>query len=245
MDTTQFEDRVAEIEEYIGFLELLDREAKSGPPTLGGQAITTRQQRMLYSSVYLQLYNLVEATATWCISAMSRATAANGAWGVKQLDLKVRQEWLRTNLRTHVPLGEDKRYSTSIAVCEGLLVNRPIEEWKIESGGGGNWDDTSIESVSERVGCALEIAAGTRSAALRPYRNDKNALRYVKELRNKLAHGLISFEESGEGTTVGELVDLKTRTVDYLRAVVRSFKAYLDGHMYLDPAVRPGAHGAP
>lgn len=245
MDTTQFEDRVLEIEEYIEFLKLVDIQAQSGKPQLGRSTITTCQQRMLYSSVYLQLYNLVEATATWCTSAVAEATFANGSWRVKQLHSKVRNEWVRTNLRTHTQLGEEKRYDTSVKVCENIIKNLPVEEWEIEKGGGGNWDDLSIEDLSTRVGCSLRIQNSIKRAALRPFRDDRNALRYVKHLRNKLAHGSISFQQSGEEVTINELIHLKSTTVDYLREVVRCFKTYLDGHMYLDSAARPKGDSPP
>jgi len=238
VDTTQFDDRVTEIEEYIDLLQAVESAAQSGPPEIGGTAITTRQQRMLYSSVYLHLYNLVEATATWCISAVADATA-NGPWQIGQLISVVRREWIRANLRTHIHLNPTNRLNCSFEVCEGILNGNPIEEWGIERGGGGNWDDGAIEGVSVRVGCDLVIATATRTAAKRPFRNDKNALEYVKELRNKLAHGSISFEQSGENITVQDLVDLKDRTVNYLREVVQSFVTYLDEFKYLDSAVRP------
>lgn len=241
MDTTQFEDRVAEIENYISLLQIVESEAQSGPPEIGGYAITTCQQRMLYSSVYLQLYNLVEATATWCMTAVAEATSDGGAWQFSQLDSAVRREWIRTNFRTHIPLNHANRLNCSFDVCEGILSGSPIGEWSIDRGGGGNWDDGAIESISERVGCVLTIATATKAAAKRPFRNDKNALEYVRDLRNKLAHGSISFEQSGENVTVGDLVELKNRTVDYLREVLASFVSYLDGFMYLDLAARPSS----
>lgn len=245
MDTTQFDERVAEIEEYINLLRAVELATQSGSPEIGGSTITTCQQRMLYSSVYLHLYNLVEATATWCLSAVADATADAGSWKLGQLDSTVRREWVRTNLRTHIRLNPTNRLNCSLAVCEGILNGNPIEEWGIEQGGGGNWDDGAIESVSARVGCALVIAAPTKAAAKRPFRNDKNALEYVKALRNELAHGSISFEQSGENITVQDLVDLKNRTVNYLREVVQSFVTYLDDFMYLDSAVRPLPGSAP
>ncbi len=243
MDTTPFEDRVAEIESYISLLQAVELQAQSGPPEIGNSAISTRQQRMLYASVYLHLYNLVEATATWCTSAVATATVDGGTWSVGELDPTVQREWYRTSLRTHVQLSPSKRLDCSFEVCEKILKGRPIEEWVIEQGGGGNWDDGTIEKVSERIGCVLTIGTATKSAAKRPFRDDKNALQYVKELRNKLAHGSISFEQSGENITVQELIDLKNRTVNYLRAVIQSFSSYLDGFMYLDSAVRPLPRG--
>tara|TARA_R110002072_G_scaffold302978_1_gene490663 strand:+ start:89999 stop:90736 length:738 start_codon:yes stop_codon:yes gene_type:complete len=239
MDTTPFEDRVAEIENYISLLQAVELDAQSGPPEIGSSAITTCQQRMLYSSVYLHLYNLVEATATWCTSAVAEATANGGLWNVGQLDSTIRREWVRTNLRTHTDLNPTNRLNCAFEVFEGILNGDPIGQWGIEQGGGGNWDDGAIEDVSERVGCVLTITAAIYNAAKRPFRNDKNALQYVKDLRNKLAHGSISFEQSGENVTVQDLIDLKNRTVDYLREVVQSFKNYIDGFMYLDSTVRP------
>ncbi|APZ92419.1 MAE_28990/MAE_18760 family HEPN-like nuclease [Fuerstiella marisgermanici] len=245
MDTTQFEDRVVEIESYIDLLKVVESAAQSGPPEIGNSAITTCQQRMLYSSVYLHLYNLVEATATWCTSAVTEATAAGQAWKLEQLDSAVRREWLRTNLRTHTQLNPSNRLSTSFVVCESILNGAPIEEWGIERGGGGNWDDGAIENISERVGCVLKIATATKSAAKRPFRDDKNAFQYVKELRNKLAHGSISFEQSGENVTVQDLVDLKNRTVNYLREVLQSFENYVASHMYLESGARHSLAGSP
>lgn len=239
MDTTQFEDRVAEIENYISLLRAVELQSQSGPPEIGSSAITTCQQRMLYSSVYLHLYNLVEATATWCTSAVAEATVDGGSWNVGQLDPTVRREWVRTNLRTHTHLNPTNRLNKSFDVCEDILNGDAIGEWGIEKGGGGSWDDGAIEKISERVGCILTMTASIKSAAKRPFRDDMNALQYVKELRNKLAHGSISFEQSGENITVQDLDDLKNRTVDYLREVVQSFKSYIDGFMYLDATVRP------
>ena len=94
------------------------------------------------------------------------------------------------------------------------------------------------------MGCVLSIATATKTAAKRPFRNDKNALEYVKDLRNKLAHGSISFEQSGENVTVQDLLDLKNRTVNYLREVIQSFKKYVDEFMFLALANRPALGGS-
>jgi len=59
-----FEERLHEIDAYLDLLDALQRQAQSGPPKIGDFVITAQQQKILYSSVYLQLYNLVEATAT-------------------------------------------------------------------------------------------------------------------------------------------------------------------------------------
>ena len=59
MDTLAevFEERLLEIETYLDLLDALDRQVQKGPPEIGGAPITVQQQRILYSAVYLQLYN--------------------------------------------------------------------------------------------------------------------------------------------------------------------------------------------
>jgi len=243
MDTAPFDERIDEIEAYISLLESLERAAQAGPPQIDGDVVTTRQQKMLYSAVYLQLYNLVEATATWCVTAVSQATEASGKT-VGDLEPPIRREWVRTNARTHIVLNPDNRLETAVEFCNIVLDGGQISEWSIEKGGGGNWDVAAIEAVSERIGCILQISPAVSTAAKRHFRDEKNALLFVKDLRNQLAHGSISFEQSGENVTVNDLKELKTRTVDYLKEVVQSFSDYLAGFMFLESTARPAAGGS-
>ena len=240
MDTVAFDERVEEIDAYIKLLEAIERAAQDGPPAIDGEIVTTRQQRMLYSAVFLQLYNLVEATATWCVSAVTTATTSSGTWSVDQLEPLVRKEWVRTTARTHVILNPDNRHTTSTNFCDLLLQGGSISEWDIEKGGGGNWDMTEIETISNRIGCVLRINPDVYSAAKRHFRDEKNSLSYIKDLRNQLAHGSISFEQSGENLTVSDLKELKERTVNYLGEVVQSFSAYISTFMFLEANARPG-----
>jgi HEPN superfamily protein len=234
-----FEYRLQEIDAYLDLLDAIQCEAQTGPPKIGDATITTQQQRILYSSVYLQLYNLVEATATWCVSAVSEATVDGSLWKPEDLDQQLREEWVRATARTHVPLSPGNRLQEAVAFCDLLLESVPITEWSIERGGGGNWDDLSIEGITERLGCNLTIDPAVSSAAKRHIRDDKNSLGLVKYLRNRLAHGTMSFEECGDGVTVVDLRDVRDRTANYLREVVSAFADYIDNYHFLSPDSRP------
>jgi len=58
---SMFKERQLEVEIYIDFLQSIEDQAREGPPKLVGAKypISTQQQKILYSSVYLQLYNLL------------------------------------------------------------------------------------------------------------------------------------------------------------------------------------------
>ncbi|TAD88983.1 MAG: hypothetical protein EA000_06035, partial [Oscillatoriales cyanobacterium] len=108
-----------------------------------------------------------------------------------------------------------------------------------EKGGGGNWDDEEIYKLSKRLGLSLNISRDANRAVKQPFRDDKGALSLIKSFRNKLAHGNLSFAESGNNITVSDLRDLTERTALYLREVVNCFKLSIDAHEFLMPEKRP------
>jgi hypothetical protein len=237
-----FEERLAEIESYLEFLNGVETEAREGPPRLGsreGPVITAQQQRILYSSVFLQLYNLVEATVVKCLDGVTEAALQAGSWEPGDLKTELRREWVRVMARTHVDLNYENRLQNALSLCEHLVTSLPVSGFRMEKGGGGNWDDHAIEEVTVRLGFNLHVSANTYNSIKRPFRDDLGPLRLVKKLRNSLAHGDISFAECGENLTVQELRDLTDRTSTYLREVVEAFATYIDGHEYLIPEKRP------
>jgi len=236
-----FEDRCEEIETYLDLLDSLERQVQEGTPRLGGESgsiITVQQQRILYSSVYLQLYNLVESTVKRCVEAVCVAVIRDH-WRPNDLSNNVRREWVRFTAQTHIELNSENRLESALSLCDHLVQILPISTFKIETGGGGNWDDKAIEKISNRLGLSLSINPNIYEGIKRPFRDDKGALTFVKSLRNDLAHGSLSFAECGEGITVSELRDLFNLITLYLKEVVFCFKASIDAHEFLLPAIRP------
>jgi len=241
--TEIFDERLQEIDTYLDLLDALERQVRDGPPKIGGSAITAQQQRILYSAVYLQLYNLVEATVSWCIDAVTEAAADNGRWRPGDLSDDMRREWVRATAHTHLELNQENRLRSAVKLCDRIIQANPILKWAVEKGGGGNWDDHEIENISVRLGCELRIDPAVRTGIKRKVRNDKRPLELVKDLRNRLAHGTLSFSDCGDGVTVVDLRDIKERTANYLRAVLLAFRRYIDTYEFLAPTSRPAAGG--
>ena len=236
-----FEDRLLEIEAYLSFLEGVEVEARSGPPRLerSGALITAQQQRILYSGVFLQLYNLVESTIVWCLDGVTQAAIAFGTWPPGDFTTELRREWVRVMAHTHTDMNYENRLNSAIVFCDHLVSALPISGFKMERGGGGNWDDNAIEQIVRRLGFRLNVEKSIFQGVKRPIRDDLGPLGLVKKMRNDLAHGSISFAECGENITVGELRDLTNRTTAYLREVVREFSNYIESHGFLVEAKRP------
>ncbi len=239
--TIGFQERLAEVEAYLDFLSTIEVQAQQGPPRIEGaeHPITTQQQRILYSSVYLQLYNLVESTISSCIETVVEAAKDNARWKPGDLSDSLRREWVRMTARTHVELNPEHRLESALHLCNHLVASLPISAFGIDKGGGGNWDDAAIEAFSCRLGFRLVVSQPVYSAVKQPFRDDLGPLALVKKLRNRLAHGSISFAQCAEDVTVGRLIELKDRTVNYLNEVVNCFSKYVEGFEYLLPEKRP------
>lgn len=236
-----FEERLQEIEVYLDLLDSLEREVQDGFPRLGqnGAIITVQQQKILYSCVYLQLYSLVESTVTRCLDAVIDTIIAN-SYKPQDLSNSFRSEWVRFIARTHTDLTYENRLKYALNLCDQLVNTRSItSSFKIEKGGGGNWADEEIYNlIVKRLKLTWTVDEQVQNAIKRPFRDDEGALKSIRNFRNNLAHGSLSFSECGENVTVSDLRNLTRLTADYLRAVVDCFKTSIDNREYLLPERR-------
>ena len=54
----------------------------------------------------------------------------------------------------------------------------------------------------------------------------------VKERRNDLAHGTLSFAECGRDYSIDQLIDIKKETVLFLKGLLTGMKKYYDEQQY-------------
>lgn len=239
---TAFDERLAEVFTYLDFLDELEAAVLTGAPRFvdSSRALSPNQTQILRAGVFIQLYNLVEATMTRCLDAMATASS-NGGWKAAQLSDKFRREWVKVVAASNVEMNAEKRLNYAVALTEILVRADPLAEFRLEKGGGGNWDDKVIEQMLERVGLRLILTPTVRVAAKRPYRDGKGPLEIVVKLRNDLAHGNISFAECGQNETAPGLRELSDKTAMYLRTVVRAVQRYIDRFEFLHNDSRPNA----
>lgn len=237
----RFDERFGEITAYLDLIEGIEALVRSGVPRLGdnGPAVTAQQQRILNSGVYLQLYNLVEATITNCLDAVSKAAMRRASWAPGDLTAELRGEWVKYMARTNLAMGPDKRLEHAIGLCDHLVSALPVTEFDIEKGGGGNWDDQAIKRIASKIGFEIRLSRGVERDVKRKVRNELGAMALIVDLRNALAHGRLSFVDCGQDDSAGELRTLAGRVAAYLREVVAAFDAFIEEYRYLVPDRRP------
>ena len=235
-----FDERKLEIDSYLDLLRSIEIQAQSGPPKLGsdGPVITSQQIKILYSGVFLQLYNLIEATVVRCLEAVTVEAVPSSSCRVADLSDELRREWIRVFASTHTDLNYQNRLDRALAVCEHITASLSITAFELDTGSGGNWDDNSIHTTTQRIGLTLNLPREVFSDVKRPVRNDQGPLVLIKNLRNMLAHGSISFAECGGTMTVSELQALARNTIDYLEQLILAFQEYITDELYLHPSKR-------
>ena len=233
-----FADRTAEIELYLDLLQGLEENVQgAADPQSNGVAMSPEQQRILFSGTYLQLYNLVEATANECIKAVCSAIKGSSECRPARLSTPLKREWVRYCARTHSDLNFDNRLTHSVETIDHIISGLPINDIRIEVGGGGNWDDEEIFRLARRLDIRLQISAPTNAAIKRTYRDERTALGFIKSCRNKLAHGEISFGDCERDVSVRQLRDLVVAVLVYLKEVIAAFIRFIDEKQFLQPEV--------
>jgi hypothetical protein len=235
-----FDERLSEVDAYLNFLAQLESAAHVGAPKFEGDAnpLSPRQIQILRAGVFVQLYNLVEATMTRCLDALS-AASSSGSWRAADLIPAFRKEWIKVVVAANKEMNADNRLRYAVGLADVLVRAEPLQGFKLDKGGGGNWNDTNIEDMLERVGLRLRLTPVVRAAAKRKFRDDLGPLALVVKLRNDLAHGSISFSECGENETASGLREISHNTAMYLRSVVRAVERYIERHEFIEEDRRP------
>lgn len=241
-----FEERFQEVDEYLDLLDEIEKAAQAGAPRIAGSnyRITASQQKILYSSVYLQLYNLVEATVARCMDAVTAATKDTGQWRPHELNEDLQREWVRATARTHIDMTPEKRLKFALELSNHITSQLPVSEFVIDTGGGGNWDDEAIFRIGKRVGCRIVVSRQTNEAIKRKLRDDVGALKLVKNRRNSLAHGSMSFVDCAQNVVASELRQTANCVRDYLREVIACFVDYITTYDFLRPDCKPAGGAA-
>ena len=231
-----YSERVSDIEAHHELIKNISDAIGSGgakfPIDDGHYTITAQQQKILFSSTYLQLYNLVESTVNQLMDAVGRHSQNGISGDLTKLSDKIRNLYLKHMLPAEANLTPEKRLEHAIRLLRQAVGSEPVEVI-IPGGGGGNWDSKAIGNLSDRIGVDLALPAATRAKLHRPFRNDQGPLQYIKVVRNNLGHGSVSFADCGNGHSHSEFRTLIDIVKEYLELLMDAYEQYIDNQQYL------------
>jgi hypothetical protein len=211
----EFQKRILEIEIYFNTLNFLDKGNCSIVciDILGVEhrkIIDNQLSTILKANGFLLLYNLVEATIRNAITAIFNSIHSTNAT-FKNLTDELQKLWINQELKQ---LRREDLFNFAKKILEDELLSFKTECVNIS----GNIDAQKIRDIAKQFG----------------YPESKNGqdLLIIKEKRNKLAHGELSFGDIGKDYTVRELLEFKDATKDYLSAVLLEIENYINNKKF-------------
>lgn len=207
-----FRDRREDVRRYMAALVLAERDAIRGGPLARHDA----ELRMFKAGGMLVLYNAVEASARSGIEAIYDELSLNNA----------SFDDLRDTIKKRVVRDFKSNFSADNGHSLGSLavdiISRSFNPSELFS---GNVDARVLKQK------ALEYGFSTDSEYKRTSHGAD--LVTVKNHRNDLAHGLVSFGEVGRDYLATDLYKLSGRVLNYMEAVLLQIDQYLDEGGYI------------
>lgn len=216
--TTMFDDRVKEIDSYLRFLRHSTKDGATIVPRTGARKqVTVMDRTILKAHAVLMLYNLVEATLQQCLQEVYDQIHADGLDYLSVAD-GVRTVWARFQSRRLADSAGAKRQSVFEELAQELIARSVLQLESKHYPTPGNVDARVIGDSAAVFGYK------------EPFKRSKpkrEALFAVKDARNNLAHGNVSFEEYGRNLSLSQLESYRRHTVAYLRELISSFEQYI------------------
>ncbi|MFM5397655.1 MAE_28990/MAE_18760 family HEPN-like nuclease [Aeromonas veronii] len=234
-----FNERVREIESYFDLVSNIESAIGQGSARfdVNGQPyqITPIQQKVMYSVIYLQLYNLVEATMNLLIEAVERNTRESIDGDVSLLSENLRNLYVKFVTQPEDDSsGYEAKLKRALCLFKQILRIEPADIG-FPAGGGGNWNYTEIRSYSLSLGVEINLPPRVNTMVQRRIRNNEPPLQLIKRYRNDLAHGAISFEACGEGHVASDFRYLIDVVKLYLTHVIDAYELFITEQRFRSP----------
>lgn len=220
-----FVTRKTEIELYFKYLEYLNNDNPriiTISNATGYDEVNAVEQdfvKILKANGYLLLYNLIEAIVETSLDVIFEKIKNSGLMYTQVSD-KIRKLCINMHRGNFERISNSEKIKTEIeAIIDYFITQKIITLSKnVLSGRSGNLDSQKIKNIS------LEL--GIIHSANCP------ELQEIKNKRNSLAHGDISFTDAARNITFQELTVFKDNTLEYIAQFVLDVKDFIDNERY-------------
>ena len=226
-----FEQRVTEVNKYLRMLKALDRsdavihsQSKASYKTI---SVEDDWRKVSKATVYLLIYNLVEAAIRSAFSELYE-TIANEGCSLLTVSKEIRDAWILSEHRKLTrETASPENYREAAARMVLSAIDREIvrfESSRIPV--SGNLDADNIRRVCHGHGVAVRVHKAAKGGV---------DLKIVKDQRNALAHGNRTFSEVGRDVTVEDLVRTTRQAEIYVRGVLKNIGKHISDKSYISP----------
>ncbi|ETD72982.1 hypothetical protein V757_00965 [Pelistega indica] len=237
--------RETEINAFFDLLDFMHQHNKRGLPTIFSNEtsenpatfnLESQHLHMLTATAYLLLYNYVEAVVTQCLEALSKKIKTEQK-SILEFTETIQKEWVVQKILPNDQSINVERIITRI-INEFKTIHSQIDDLKISKGGGGNFDNEAIHKLCDRL-CINFKTSRKISENLHRYKDyafsekKMSFMKEVRDFRNKLAHGELSFMELGRNCQIDRLNHTKQVIFDYMESFIDSVESHINEKGFL------------
>ncbi|MCY4373705.1 MAG: MAE_28990/MAE_18760 family HEPN-like nuclease [Spirochaetaceae bacterium] len=221
--------RAEEIESHLSLIRELTAAAIARQGIANLQRVEMEHVDVLKSGFLVHLYNVVEAVMT---KILEEVAADVIRYPPAKWSSSVRTEWVRTRAGVERGIESHQRLSRTVEIVDEAIAGAVNVAFRVRY--ERNWSDSEITTVSERLGCSLQVTPDVvRRACDERFQDDLAPMKYIRHKRNSLAHGNETFREGARQLGSRDLQRLRRAVVEYMESVSASFTGYLEGKSFL------------
>lgn len=219
--------RVDDIEETFKLLSfIVNIESHKNTPLIHNDSrselyVSQEMQCALKAEFLILLYNIVESTICDCLNTLYDSIADENLT-YSELTQEMKNMWRVSLKRASNPdhLKTDLELKDTPVVFERLAINI-----------SGSLDLRKIIDMFSKHGCIIDESNRGKYA---------DSFLIVKNKRNNLAHGNISFSECGSFYMISDLQKFKNDIIGGLQEIVSQVREYISYHKYKEPLFSSG-----
>lgn len=216
----EYNERKEEINCYYNFLRKITSSnyALKNVRTKQNDCLDSRIFKILKANTFLLLYNLIESTVHNSVRYISQEIAKENI----QYDSVVeglKKQWAKVQARQHLQSTNEEKIRDGLKIVIEKTLDEYIQfegDYKIKY--RDNIDADVLFCIARDFGFKLNFAKPLRGG----YR-----IKEIKDKRNYLAHGNITFSNCGQDTTMEDLTIYKNDTYGVLEKFLNTVDKYI------------------
>lgn len=217
-----FEERIGEISLYYeGLKELYASKSENN----GQKYYNDDFLKILKSNALLMIYNIVESTIMGGIVEIYDELQQHGVT-YRQVRREIQDIWFV--FKFNQVYNKNAHYNSyrekAVEIINSIMADETLSLDRKATNISGNLDAEKIRQVCSDHGISYKIDPSCRGGLV---------LTDVKEKRNNLAHGTLSFVECGRDYSIDDLIKTKDETILFLKSILDGMKNYYDNQLYL------------
>ena len=225
MQKNKFNQSIEDINDFFSLLEFIDsietyKNTKlKNPTTPSSLLVTSTHQKCMRSHAVLMLYNIVEATVVECILAIFDSIKDDHL-KYHELEDSLRDQWLRSMMTASdtIKTRIARTNETIGNINSDVFFNNAIGRFN------GNVDLRTILNVCKDFKLQLRSIPNKDEVA--------TTLKAIKDARNHLAHGDVSYSNFGSNILLSDIVKYKKYTLNFLSFFINRVEEYISNKEY-------------